>query len=393
MQPLQSKRHVSLKTGGKVTPPRRRMPARRRRGAAAVFGLILTVSLVALMAVTIDMGHIRVAEAELQRSADASAMAACWELFDQQVSGASEGAMQASARQAANSIASRNFVGQQAPEFSSGDVELGTYSPDQAWSTSDPSSYNAARVTLRLQGGGNGELPLFFGDVTGRQSQSLHATATAAMFNSISGFNEPGTSDETIDILPFALDLPSWLAVLAGATDDSFAFSNGSVHSGSDGLCETNLYPQGTGSPGNRGTVDIGGSNNSTKDLSRQILHGISKQDFIDLGKPLKFDSNGELKLNGDTGISAGVKDELASIIGKVRIIPIYTTVTGNGNNAMYTIVRFEGVRILEVKLTGKMSQKRVIIQPAKAVARHAIVDSSAVTHSSYLYTPVMLVQ
>ncbi|EMI21155.1 hypothetical protein RMSM_01902 [Rhodopirellula maiorica SM1] len=83
----------------------------------------------------------------------------------------------------------------------------------------------------------------------------------------------------------------------------------------------------------------------------------------------------------------------MASIIGKVRIIPIYTTVTGNGNNAMYTIVKFEGVRILEVKLTGKMSGKRVIVQPAKAVARHAIVDSSPVTQSSYLFTPVMLVQ
>ncbi|EMI19424.1 putative secreted protein, partial [Rhodopirellula maiorica SM1] len=265
---------------------RRRLPARKRRGAAAVFGLILTVSLVALMAVTIDMGHIRVAEAEIQRSADASAMAACWELFDQQVSSASESDLQDSAWQAANSIASRNFVGQQTPEFSSGDVELGTYSTDQSWSTSDPSTYNAARVTLKLQSGGNGELPLFFGDVTGRQSQSLRTTATAAMFSAISGFNEPETHDETIDILPFALDLPSWTAMCAGLTEDDFEFDDGAVRSGSDGLCETNLYPQGTGSPGNRGTVDIGGSNNSTKDLSRQILYGISKQDFIDLGKP-----------------------------------------------------------------------------------------------------------
>ena len=92
------KQLILLSAGGELSANRRWMPARRRRGAAAVFGLILTVSLVALMAVTIDMGHIRVAEAELQRSADASAMAACWELFDQQVSGASEGVMQASAR-------------------------------------------------------------------------------------------------------------------------------------------------------------------------------------------------------------------------------------------------------------------------------------------------------
>ena len=59
--------------------------------AAAVLGLILTVSLVALVAVTLDFGYIHVAETELQRSADASAMAACWELYDQQAANNSGG--------------------------------------------------------------------------------------------------------------------------------------------------------------------------------------------------------------------------------------------------------------------------------------------------------------
>ena len=44
--------------------------------------------------------------------------------------------------------------------------------------------------------------------------------------------------------------------------------------------------------------------------------------------------AGGKLYLNGDTGISAGVKDELASIKGQPRIIPIFSTVSGNGNNA-----------------------------------------------------------
>jgi hypothetical protein len=74
------------------------------------------------------------------------------------------------------------------------------------------------------------------------------------------------------------------------------------------------------GSPGNRGTVDIGGSNNSTNDIARQILHGISAQDLQALGKPLNISSQGTMTLNGDTGISAGVKDELKSIIGQKRM-------------------------------------------------------------------------
>lgn len=85
------------------------------------------------------------------------------------------------------------------------------------------------------------------------------------------GFNEP-ESDDTIGILPIALDLPSWEDAVNGLSDDDYDFS-GSVSNGSDGVSETNLYPKGTGAPGNRGTVDIGGANNSTADLSRQILH------------------------------------------------------------------------------------------------------------------------
>lgn len=373
--------------------PHRRRMSRERKGAAAVFGLILTLSLVTLLAITIDHGRIVVGTTELRRSADAAAMAGCWEMYDGQVDQRSSSSIETDSQLAANNAAVVNTVGQESPAISGEQFEMGTYGVDQSWDTSDPSSYNAVRVTLSRSSASNGELPLFFGAFTGRQSQALQRTATAAMLYSISGFREPENSDETVGILPIALDLESWNLVMANATDDNFAFSNGVLSGGSDGYCETNLYPQGTGSPGNRGTVDIGGANNSTNDLSRQVIYGISKQDFIDLGKPLTFDDNGELELNGDTGISAGIKDELASLIGKTRVIPIFTTVVGNGNNAMFTIVKWEGVRILDVKLTGKGSGKRVIVQPAKVVARGAKIDYSGTYHSSYVRTPVMLVE
>lgn len=364
----------------------------RRRGVAAVFGLFLIISLVILTAVTLDFGYIHVAETELTRSADAAAMAGCWEVFDQQAAQQPDAAVEEAAKAAANSIALKNVVGDTVLQLSSGDVEVGTYGLDGSWSTSTSGDLNAVRVTLRRQGASNSQLPLFFGALTGRESQSLHTKATAAMFNAIEGFWEP-EANESRGILPIALDEPSWLEALAGNTEDAFSYSGGRVGSGADGLFETNLYPKGTGAPGNRGTVDIGGANNSTSDLSRQVLYGISAQDFIDLGKPLMFDANGELDLNGDTGISAGIKDELASLIGKTRVIPIFRRVTGNGNNATFTIVRFEGVRILDVKLTGKGSQKRVIIQPAKVVARGTKIDWTGQHRSSHLVTPVMLVE
>jgi hypothetical protein len=87
------------------------------------------------------------------------------------------------------------------------------------------------------------------------------------------------------------------------------------------------------------------------------------------------------------------VKDELASIIGEPKVIPIFSTVTGPGNNAQFTIVRFVGVRIVEVDLTGAASSKRVMIQPSNVVIRGAIPSTSSTQTSYFIYSPVWLVR
>ncbi|MCH1440249.1 MAG: pilus assembly protein TadG-related protein [Rubripirellula sp.] len=372
-----------------------RLPTQRlHRGAAAILGIFLLVALATLTAITIDFGYIHVAETQLRRSADAAAMAGCWEVFVQQDTGEElDSTLPMLVVNSANVIASKNVVGDISPLLRHDDVELGNYHPVDGWIDSSISQANAVRVTLHRGAGANSELPLLFAALTGRGSQAMQATAVAAMLNSVDGFIEPPSVFETRGILPIALDLESWEAAVAASTVDNYQMKDGQVVSGSDGVFETDLYPKGTGAPGNRGTVDIGDSNNSTSDLSRQILHGISRQDFVDLGKPLLFDVNGELHLNGDTGISAGIKDELAALIGKKRIVPIFTEVSGQGNNATFTIVKFEGVRILDVKLTGKKSQKRVVVQPAKVIGRGIKVDWSGTHTTSHLFTPVMLVE
>lgn len=381
-----------------TSPPRGlRRRARSRRGATAVLGMVLTTALVVLMAFSLDMGYIGVARSELKRSADAAAIAGCWELYDGLVAKNSSAALEAAVAETASEIAWLNPIGDQSPTLSLSDngVQLGHYdaATPGLFDTSDPTRFNAVRVHLRKNASVNGEVPLFFGKLTGRDGQSLQTVATAAMLQTISGFRSPPNAASNLQLLPFALDLETWEAVLAEATEDVWSFSNGQVVPGSDGHFECNLFPQGTGSPGNRGTVDIGPSNNSTADLVRQIIHGISASDFAALGKPLEFDENGELTLNGNTGISAAVKDPLAQIVGQTRIIPIFSKVEGNGNTAMYTIVRFEGVRILGVKLTGPMKKKHLTVQPAPMVARNSIVATPGTVSSSYLYSPVMLVQ
>ena len=371
------------------------LPAKRRCGAAAVFGLVLMTSLVVLVAVTLDFSYVHVGETEMTRTADSAAMAGCWDLFEQKKGRSVVIPQQSQVHSEANRYAQLNPVGNDALSLQQiGDLELGTYDANQpgVLDQTNPENYNAVRVTLRRQAAANGELPLFFGGITGRDTQSLHTKATAAMLTAIDGFYVPEAGDENLNILPFALDLPTWLETIAGNTDDKYIGLTSSVARGSDGVCETNLYPKVIeGAAGDRGTVDIGGNNNSTTDIARQIIYGISRQDMMELGKPLALDG-GAIELNGDTGISAAVKDELASIIGQTRCIPIYTKVTGNGNNAMFTIVRFEGVRICAVKLTGKGSGKHLTIQPANVVCRNARIDYTGTSSSSHLFAPVMLV-
>ena len=136
--------------------------------------------------------------------------------------------------------------------------------------------------------------------------------------------------------------------------------------------------------------VDIGNPNNSTSDLARQIRNGISKEDLAWFGGTLKLGADGTLLLNGDTGLSASIKDDLTSIIGQPRAIPLFNRVAGNGNNAMYTVVGFAGIRIVHVKLTGSQNSKQVIIQPAYVVDDAAI-STTGTGPSYFVYQPVRL--
>lgn len=359
------------------------------------------IGLIAMIAFAVDIGYILVAKDQLQRSADASAMAAAWELVDDQAPLGRSDVTQisADARQKATQYAALNNVLASAPSLGTSDVAVGYMAnptdPACPFTTTGAGLPNAVQVKVRRTSDQNGEVPMFFAPVLGIDRVATEAGATAALVNSISGFKTPADGSN-LELLPFALDEQTWNNLInCGNGTDNYKYnsSNKTVSSGYDSIKEVNLYPQGTGSPGNRGTVDIGGCNNSTSDIARQIVHGISSQDMSHFpDSKLQFDQHGKLYLNGDTGISAGVKDELTSIVGQPRIIPIFRSVTGPGNNAMYTIVQFVGVRIMDVKLTGSMSSKRLIVQPCNIVAKGGIPSSTSGT-SNFVYSPVWLVR
>lgn len=373
----------------------------QRRGAALILGVILMFTLVSMLAFSIDIGCLASAKAEMRRNADSAALAGAWHMLDRLVAGDTDEQAKAAMRSTAayavslNKVCNQTMFVQTAGESSKvQDGYLANLSGSASLSNDSSLAYRAVKVQVQKTSTVNGYVPFYFGRIFGETGREVTVSATAAMSTRIKGFNSPPNNGSNLDLLPFALDLQTWNQMLAGGGSDSYRYNDGAgtVTSGSDGYREMNLYPQGTGSPGNRGTVDIGGANNSTADIARQIVSGISAEDLAELGKPLTLDNNGVMTLNGDTGISAGVKDELASIIGETRIIPIFSTVSGNGNNATYTIVKWVGVRILDVKLTGSMSSKKLTIQPAAKIARNAVIADSGST-SDFVYSPVVLVQ
>ena len=378
--------------------------ARRRKGAIAVLAAVLMVAFIAVMAFAVDIGYILQIRTELQRTADASALAACWEYLQTQPLATTVTQTLTNVRSKASQYALSNAVGNAAPAVdlnaanaATGDLVLGYIAnPSNLNATmnyNDPSMFNSVQVRVQASEERNGATPFFFARIFGLSSLELGASATAAMNRNVQGFQTP-TDGSNLGILPFALDEVTWNALLAGQTPDSYSWDNSAktVQTGADGVREVNLYPQGTGSPGNRGTVDIGSNNNSTADLSRQIVNGVSASDLAHHGGELRFNDQGTLSLNGDTGISAGVKDELASIIGKPRMIPIFRTVQGPGNNAQYTIVKFVGVRILAVKLTGSASSKYVMIQPANMVSK-GIIPAATSGFSDFIYSSPYLIR
>jgi hypothetical protein len=366
------------------------------------------IMILGFAAFSIDVGYIALTRGQLQVAADASAMASAQDLPPGLTKGAYQtpSEVEAFGRASAVNVASHHKAGDRASVYCDGsrDARFGqvTWDPaadawQKAWGVSP---YNAVEVTLRRDqtgGGGDGPLPLFFAPVIGNQTAKLTVKAIAAVVPA-SGFrNLPGHG--IAGILPITLDEPTWNDLIDGFPDageqDLFTYNEGSgtVGSGGDGVPECNLYPNGAASsaPGNRGTVDIGDAGNSTTDIKRQILDGCSADDLEALGFPLNFD-NGPFELNGDTGISAAIKAELEQIKGQPRVIPIFSQLTGNGNNAYYTIVKFVGIRIVEVKLTG--NPKRVMIQPAPYVDPMAEIDRTGTSiEDATFFTTATLVE
>ena len=381
-----------------------------RRGTVVVLAAAMLTIVFGIAAFTVDLGLLNVTKGQVQNAADSAAHAAMQEL----INGIGPGATVTS------QVASKN-AGQTAMNmvhrFRSGDVDATNLSVERdmrfgrrSWdSTSNRwvkewgvTPFNMVEVSVRRTKAAGAPLGTVFSQFLGYNSFEVEARSVASVAP-ITGFSLPAGSSSTISLLPIALDLTTWNNLVQqihsrnpnGFQDqDRYNKAPGTVSSGSDGIPEVNIYPEANSNlpPGNRGTVDIGHPGNSTADLVRQITHGVNAYDlsFFPNGE-LKFNSAGIMYLQGDTGISAGIENSLQSVIGKTSAIPIFISVSGPGNNATYTIVKFVGVRIMAVNLKGGPSRRYLRVQPATYSTSFTMRGNIPVNVDTLLSQPLLI--
>jgi hypothetical protein len=377
-----------------------------RRGNIVVLSAAFMVGIMGITAFAIDIGYIAMVRAQLNVATDGSALSAALELSNGLGPGSTptQTTVASNAKTAASSVAAANAAGDKSSVFinTDGDVRFGRRTMvDGVWTNSwGTQPYNLVEIIASRGAGGSGNgdtpLPLFFARVLGHNTADLAVTSRAALLAGV-GFEFSANSNLTrCPILPITFDLETWDKLMLGissnnAGGDNYAYSNGAVGPGSDGVLEFDLYPYGNQSltPGNRGTVKIGVTNNSTATLSDQIRYGVSKAQLETIGGSIEIEPDCSITLGGNPGLSAAIKDDLTAIIGETRAIPIFTSVSGPGNNAQYTIVKFVGIRILFVQLTG--GNKRVIAQPAVLISE-TVIPGDASSSSTFVYTKPRLV-
>jgi len=292
---------------------------------------LLIVPMMAMVALSVDYGYLLKVESDLQRCADAAALACVQDLVP-----ADDGTQNlAAVRSRLRDYVTKNS--DQAFTVLDADIVIGRYDPTTIYSNVtllNTGVFDAVRVTLRRDASANSPVSLFIAPVLGIPSAPVTATATAVL-------QKPMDLLPGADILPFAVPLNVW--------DGRDIGEQWSIYG--DGKMKDNY---GSEIPGNWGTLVIGVANNSTSDISDQILHGLRQSDLNALyseGRilsPTAIDSSYASFLQADTGLSTGIKSAVQAVHGMYRIVPIYLNNTGTpGNNLEYNVVKWGVVKVI----------------------------------------------
>src|SRR5262249_15240072 len=172
----------------------------RRRGTVAVLAGIMMIALLGMVAFAIDLGYLATSQAELQRSADASALAACYQLIYKGKPGTPVdlSSQVPNVPVVARQYAGLNHVCNSAPGLATSDMVIGYMAnpnnPGPIDTSANQNLFNAVKVTVRRNGDENGVVPSFFGKIFGVHVTSAYGTATAAFIANVGGCGAPPTT-------------------------------------------------------------------------------------------------------------------------------------------------------------------------------------------------------
>jgi hypothetical protein len=254
-----------------------------RRGAVIALVAVAGTVLLGFAALTIDLGHLYVARAELQRAADAAALAAATACITDAGLAQYTDALGYTAWQRASDVAYKDPVLGSGMVLRTTDVVAGHHNfADPTGPLTWAQPWNAVQVTARrTTDSANGPISLFFARIWGKEQAEVVATARAALEDQLSSYNLENNQSGT-GFLPFAIPEEAYYYLLAHGPD-VYSFAEGCVLGGGDGIHEVKMYPwtwSGAGGilgcegPGNFGILNIGRANEGTSNLVNQIIQG-----------------------------------------------------------------------------------------------------------------------
>ena len=361
-------------------------PNRRpnRKATIAVLMALLLIPIFALAAFAVDYGYLLWVQTDLQRTADAAALAAVQDLIP-----AKDGTQDLNAARAtAQSYAALNGDSgdpKNTLKVLDADIQIGRYDTSTIYSKVNLLSngnFDTVRVTVRRDSTANSPVSLFFAPLIGLSDANITATATAVL--QTGSYLSPGAK-----ILPFAFHVDTWNTMNLG--DTRVIYGDQKVK---DAL--------GNDVPGNWGTVDVGATNNSASEIRDQILSGLRQSDLDALHSDgripdsISIDASAPMWVQSDPGLSGDLKLAIEQIHGKTRLIPLYDTLVTppGGNNPEWRIVGWGTVVVVDSKWTGahntSVTIEKSFLYEGNLTAKADLSDTTPLIEGAYT-SPVLV--
>lgn len=313
----------------------------QRNGNVVVLICLLLPALLGFVALAVDYGFLLYVRTDLQRTVDQAVLAAVRDLEPSPDGSQDLDKIRTTVREYVELNAGGAFA------VLDSDIQIGRFDPDTVYTDFEILSdgiFDTVSVTVRRDDLANSSVSLYFARIFGNDTADVSATATAVL-------QKARFLAEGSDILPIAVDLETW--------NSQSLDSPWSIYG--DGRLEDQF---GNAIPGNWGTLDVGASSNSASALVDQINNGLRQQDLDYLEShdviPSNdhIDSQVEVDLNGDTGLSSGLKSAVINAHGSSKLMPIFETFYGQGGNLEFHVVGWGVIQIVDSNWQGTLKTR-----------------------------------